>query len=163
MSFPQVVIAAMGALGRQRHVVGLVDPRRDGTPPMRPMPATRLAARLLRLGRRLLLLAKRRRLPLAIAAQLLDQQQQLLDSRLQFLDSRLQLPDSCLRLLNFLLQFPNLRLQPPILRRQLLISRPGIGPLGRFALSLSHRAHIGYTMRNQPTPMLAFHNFNESR
>ena len=112
------MFAATRTLRRQRHIIRFVDSRRHGPLGIRPMPASRFAAGLLRLGRRLILLAKRRGLPLAFTTQLLDQ----------------------------LLQFRHLRLQPPngspkspIFLDQLLIARP---PFRRQVMrSVSRRVH----------------------
>ena len=74
-----VASTAVWALGRQRHTIDVVDPRRLTTMGMRPMTLARPAARFLRFGGRLFLLAKRRGLAFAFAAQLFDEPQQLLD------------------------------------------------------------------------------------
>ena len=83
VSFADLVVAAVRTWLRHRHVVGLVDPRRHGALAMPPMAASRLAARLFRLGDRFVVLPKRSRLTLGSAAQFLDLQQQLLNSRLE--------------------------------------------------------------------------------
>ncbi len=77
----QMRSTAVRADGRQRHVVGLVDPGRNAAVGMRPMTPARPAAGLLRLGRRLGLFAKRRGLAFAFAAQLLHEAFQFLDLR----------------------------------------------------------------------------------
>ncbi len=120
VGFLHVGAAAMLTLFRQRHIVGLVDPRRHGAMGMWPMATARLAAWLFRLGRRFVLLAKRSGLALGLATQLLDQQQQLLDA--------------CL--------------ESAIFSRQLFVARPN--RCRRLVVrSISRRGHIGYTTRIQ--------------
>jgi len=83
----QAPSVAVRARLRQRHVVGLVDPRRHTAMGMPTMTFARLAPRLLRLGRRFVLLAKGRGLAFTFTAQCFDEAQQLLHVAFELRDS----------------------------------------------------------------------------
>ncbi len=126
----QVRSTAVWADGRQRHVVGFVDPGRNAAVGMRAMTPARLAAWLLPLGRRLVLFAKRRGLAFTFAAQLFHEAFQLLDPSKRSLQLLLELAD---------------------LFQQFLVRRPPRSVEIRF---VSCRAHTDYTTRGK----LAAHN-----
>ena len=78
---------AVRALLRQRHVVGLVDPRWNAAVGMRPMTPARLATGLLRRGHWFVLLPKRRRLPFAATAFFFQRRREFRDLLLKRFES----------------------------------------------------------------------------
>ncbi len=88
--FAHVSTAAVRAVVRQRHVVGLVDPRRHAAMGVRPMSPARLATRRLRFFDRRAL-RERRRLPFAAATFFFQRGRELGDLVAQRANQRLQL------------------------------------------------------------------------